>query len=62
MFTWFADTFQYITLKLTTERVCVCMGFDGEEIYSCGEEEVQCCGGEGVHCCEVGVVVVYMIG
>ena len=38
------------------------MGFDGEEIYSCGEEEVQCCGGEGVHCCEVGVVVVYMIG
>ena len=37
-------------------------GFDGEEIYSCGEEKVQCCGGEGVHCCEVGVVVVYMIG
>ena len=37
-------------------------GYDGEEIYGCGEEEVQCCGGEGVHYCEEGVVVVYMIG
>ena len=32
-------------------REGVCMhGFDGEEVYGCGEEEMQCCG--------VGVVVV----
>ena len=38
-------------------REGVCMhGFDGEEIYGCGEEEVQYWGGEGVHCCGVGVV------
>ena len=39
------DTFQQLHNLEIDHREAPCMhGFDGEEVYGCGEEEVQCCG------------------